>query len=37
MEVDFLCGLNGSNEKERIGMKLEEACMKQEMADMKKR
>ena len=34
-EEDFLSGLVGSNEKERIYMKFENACMKQEMADMK--
>ena len=32
-EVD-LCGLVGSDEKERTDMKLENACMKQEIADM---
>ena len=29
----FLCGLVGSNEKERIDMKLENACMNQEIVD----
>ena len=33
-EVDFLCGLVGSSEKERTDMKLENARMKQEIADM---
>ena len=34
-EVDFLCGLVGSHEKERTDMKLEKACMKREIADIK--
>ena len=34
-EVIFLCGLVRSNEKERTDMKLENACMKQAIADMK--
>ena len=34
-EVDFLCGLVGSNEKERTNMKSENAHMKQEIVDMK--
>ena len=34
-EVDFVCGLVSSNEKERTDMKLENARMKQEIVDMK--
>ena len=34
-EEDFLCGLVGSNKKERTDMKQEIADMKQEIADMK--
>ena len=34
-EVDFLCGLVCSNEKERSNMTLESAHLKQEIADMK--
>ena len=30
----FVCGLVGSNEKERTYVKLENACMKREIADM---
>ena len=33
--MNLLCGLIGSNEKERIDMKLENARMKQEIADMR--
>ena len=31
-----MCGFVGSNEKERTDVKLENPCMKQEIADMKK-
>ena len=34
-EVDFVCGLVGSNEKERTDKKLENARLKQQIADMK--
>ena len=34
-EVDFLCGVVCSNEKERTDMNLESARMKQEIADLK--
>ena len=34
-EVNLLCGLVGSNEKKRTDMKLENVCMKQDIAEMK--
>ena len=36
-EVDFLCGLVGSNEKEGTDMKLDTASMKHEIVDMKQK
>ena len=33
-KVDFLCGLVSFNEKERTDMKVENTCIKQEIADI---